>query len=91
MDVNRATVRAKLASSMAAMLAQGVLVEDILEAMRLAIRQLAMQSQSEPRPQRRLELLTFYGDADQVIGDTCRRIDIAGKSAKKTCTLRSNV
>lgn len=88
MNVDRAAVRAKLASSMAAMLTQGVLVEDILEAMRLAIRQLAMQSQSEPRPHRRLELLTFYGDADQVIGDTCRRIDIAGRSAKKIAGMR---
>ena len=88
MSVNRAAVRAKLASSMALMLTQGVLVEDILEALRLAIRQLSMQAQSEPRPARRSELINFYSDADQIVADACRRIDIAGRSAKKIAGLR---
>ena len=58
MSVNRAAVRAKLASSMAAMLAQ------------------------------RTELLCFYSDADQILADACRRIDIAGRSAKKIAGVR---
>jgi hypothetical protein len=88
MRVDRAAVRARLASSMAAMLAQGVLVEDILEAMRLSVRQMSAQAQANPMPARRTELLSFYSDADQILGDACRRIDIAGKSAKKIAGVR---
>jgi hypothetical protein len=73
---------------MTAMLAQGVFVEDILEALRLAIRQMSMQAQAEPMPARRLELLMFYSDADQILADACRRLDIAGRSAKKIAGVR---
>ena len=88
MSVNRAAVRAKLASSMAAMLAQGDFVEDILEAMRISVRQMSAQAQAHPMPARRTELLCFYSDADQILADACRRIDIAGRSAKKIAGVR---
>ena len=88
MSVDRAAVRSKMASSIVQMLAQGVLVEDIIEALRIAVRQTAMQAQSQPNPRRRMELLTFYADTDQILGESCRRIDIAGRSAKNIAGTR---
>lgn len=82
MSVSRATIRAKLASSMAVMLAEGVEVDDLVEAIRTAARQRALQAQAEPMPARREELLTFYADVDQIFAHVCRRLEIAARSAK---------
>lgn len=88
MPVDRAQTRAKMASSIALMLEQGVFVEDVLEALRIAVSQASMRAQSEPRPARRVELLNFYSDANQILLDACRRTDIAGRSAKKIAGVR---
>jgi hypothetical protein len=88
MSVSRATIRAKLASSMTTMLAEGVTIDDFVEAVRTAAKQRALQAQGEPMPVRREELLLFYADVDQILGTVCRRLEVAARSAKNLAQRR---
>lgn len=82
MSVSRATIRAKLASSMTVMLTEGVTIDDFVEAMRTAARQRALQAQAEPMPAYREEAALFYADVDTILAGICRRLEVAARSAK---------
>lgn len=88
MSVSRATIRAKLASSMATMLAEGVTIDDFVEAMRTAAKQRALQAQAEPVPAYREEAGLFYADVDQILAGVCRRLEVAARSAKNIAQRR---
>lgn len=79
---SRAAFRNDLAARFATLLAQGVWVEDVLHALRLAVRLRAAQAQAERLPERRVELRRFYASADRVLAHACRQLDAAGVEAK---------
>lgn len=72
----------KLTSGIASLLDQGLLVEDVVEALRAAVAQRRSVANGERNPKRREELLLFYSDAEAVLRDGVRRLEIAGRSAK---------
>lgn len=83
MKITRANVRAKLAEHMFSLLSAGVTVEDLLESILAAVERRRLVSHSHPDPRYRSELLIFYEDASQIVRDAIRRIEIAGRSAKR--------
>jgi hypothetical protein len=88
MSVSRATIRAKLASSMTTMLAEGVTIDDFIEAVRTAAKQRALQAQAEPMPAFREEAALFYADVDQILANVCYRLEVAARSAKSIARRR---
>ena len=88
MSVSRATIRAKLASSMTVMLAEGVAIDDFIEAMRTAAKQRALLAQAEPMPAYREEMALFYADVDAILDTVCRRLEVAARSAKNIARRR---
>jgi len=87
-SVSRATIRAKLATSMAAMLAEGVGIDDFVEAMRTAAKQRALLAQAEPMPAYREEMTLFYADVDTILATVCRRLEVAARAAKSIAQRR---
>lgn len=79
----RAALRSSMAAHFTALLAQGVWVEDILHALRVAVRARAAQAQAERVPARRGELRHFYASADRVLAHACRHLAAAGIAAKR--------
>lgn len=73
---------------MTTMLAEGVTIDDFIEAVRTAAKQRALQAQAEPMPARREELSLFYSDVDQILGTVCRRLEVAARSAKNLAQRR---
>lgn len=73
---------------MATMLAEGVTLDDFVEAVRTAARQRALQAQAEPMPIYREEMSLFYADVDQILASVCRRLEVAARSAKNIARRR---
>jgi hypothetical protein len=87
-SVSRATIRAKLASSMTVMLNEGVTIDDFIEAVRTAAKQRALLAQAEPMPAFREEMVLFYADVDAILATVCRRLEVAARSAKSIAQRR---
>lgn len=82
MSFDRAKARLALATGIAKLMSQGLLVEDVIEALRLAVREHHAQAGGVQNHGRREELLLFYTDADSILREATRRVEKAGKSAK---------
>jgi hypothetical protein len=84
---DRAALRSDLAARFVTLLAQGAWVEDVLHALRLAVRLRATQAQAERLSERRVELRQFYASADRVLAAGMRQLGSAGTAAKRAARL----
>lgn len=80
--IDRGRARLKLTAGFVSLLDQGLLVEDIVESVRAAVAHRRSVANGERNPRRREELLLFYADAESVLKECIRRLEIAGRSAK---------